>query len=177
MAAPVIELRVEDVSRLFDPFDPFPTPSRDLSRGVEDFIAGWARELPRAAVPRLVLHVRDTLSEADIAGVPEAIAAHFKARAGHMAGDLAELFRIGRISLLIGLAVLAGCVIASQMIAAMAPGAFASFVAEGMIILGWVANWRPIEIFLYEWWPIQQRQRLYERLAAMDILIRRDLTG
>lgn len=173
--SPVIELRVEDISRLFDPLDPFPTPSRDLSRSVEEFIVGWARELPRTAAPRLILHVRETLADAEAAGVLQAIATHFRARAGHMAGDLAELFRIGRISLLIGLAVLAASVIASQMIAAAAQGAFARFAAEGILILGWVANWRPLEIFLFEWWPIQDRRRLYERLADMDIVIRRDL--
>ena len=35
-----------------------------------------------------------------------------------------------------------------------------------MILLGWVANWKPIEIFLYDWWPIAKRRDLYRRLAA-----------
>lgn len=33
-------------------------------------------------------------------------------------------------------------------------GDVSSFFAEGLIILGWVANWRPIEVFLYDWWPL-----------------------
>jgi hypothetical protein len=31
-------------------------------------------------------------------------------------------------------------------------------IEESLLIFCWVANWRPIEIFLYEWWPIIRRQ-------------------
>jgi hypothetical protein len=44
-------------------------------------------------------------------------------------------------------------------------------VGEGLVIVGWVANWRPIEIFLYEWWPMSRRRRLYERLAIAELEI------
>jgi hypothetical protein len=42
-------------------------------------------------------------------------------------------------------------------------------VDEGLIILGWVANWRPLEIFLYDWWPLARRRRLFQRLAEMPV--------
>jgi len=35
---------------------------------------------------------------------------------------------------------------------------------RGLIILGWVANWRPIQTFLYRW-PVAQRRDLYRRLT------------
>ena len=56
-APPVIELRVERIASLFDPLDPFPSPSRDLSQTAEEFIVGWAREIRRAAPLRIVVHV------------------------------------------------------------------------------------------------------------------------
>ncbi len=31
--------------------------------------------------------------------------------------------------------------------------------------------WRPLEIFLYEWWPISLERKLYERLSAMPVRI------
>jgi hypothetical protein len=43
---------------------------------------------------------------------------------------------------------------------------------EGLTILGWVAMWRPVEIFLYEWWPILEQQRTCERIAGLDIEVR-----
>jgi hypothetical protein len=39
-------------------------------------------------------------------------------------------------------------------------------IEESLLILGWVVNWRPIEIFIYEWWPIVRKRNLYRRLAA-----------
>ena len=45
-------------------------------------------------------------------------------------------------------------------------------VSATFFILGWVANWRPIEIFLYDWWPLLQRRRLFQRLAAAQVAIR-----
>jgi len=32
-----------------------------------------------------------------------------------------------------------------------------------------VALWRPLEIFLYDWWPIRAEARLYDRLGEMDV--------
>ena len=42
---------------------------------------------------------------------------------------------------------------------------FKRLVEESFLILGWVANWRPLEIFLYDWWPIARRRDLYRRLS------------
>jgi len=47
----------------------------------------------------------------------------------------------------------------------------ARLVEESSLILGWVANWRPLEIFLYDWWPIWRRLRLYRRLAEAEVTI------
>jgi hypothetical protein len=43
------------------------------------------------------------------------------------------------------------------------------YFSEGIIIIGWVANWRPLEILLYDWWPITRRRRLYHRLATAHV--------
>jgi hypothetical protein len=90
---------------------------------------------------------------------------------------LRELFRIGRWSLLIGAAVLALCVIAGQYAAQrLGDGYMGRFLSEGAIILGWVANWRPIWIFLYEWWPLALRRNLYRRLSAARVELKQTQT-
>ena len=45
-------------------------------------------------------------------------------------------------------------------------------VAEGMLIIGWVAMWRPLEIFLYEWVPVRRRCRTLARLSTMRVIVR-----
>jgi hypothetical protein len=48
-------------------------------------------------------------------------------------------------------------------------GTVSRFFEEGLIILGWVANWRPIQTFLYDWWPVARRRDLYRRLAKASV--------
>jgi hypothetical protein len=44
-------------------------------------------------------------------------------------------------------------------------------VREGFLIGGWVAMWRPLEVFLYDWWPILGEVRLFDRLSGMPVHI------
>jgi hypothetical protein len=37
------------------------------------------------------------------------------------------------------------------------------------LISGWVAMWRPIQIFLYAWWPVRNLGRLYDKLSHLKI--------
>lgn len=169
----IIELQVEKVGQLFDTLDPLPFRERDLDREAEDYIVSWARELPRHAAIRILVHMPAAEASGEHAHIlGQAVSRYFGYRANVMSNDLKELFRIGRYSLLIGLAVLGICVASGSFLMRLRPaGPFGSFLNEGFIILGWVANWRPIEIFLYDWWPIVRRRNLFRRLAAAEVVI------
>ncbi len=166
-----IELKVEKVSQLFDTLDPFPFRERDLDREAEEYIVGWARELPRKQNIRIVLHLPQQEAQSEHAkDLAKAFRTFFLYRADVLSNELRELFRVGRFSLAIGLAVLAICVFAGGAVSsAFHQSEVARFIDEGLVILGWVANWRPIEIFLYEWWPLVRRRSLYRRLAAASL--------
>ena len=82
------------------------------------------------------------------------------------------LLKQGRTSLMIGLAFLAACILMSQLLRQRA-GTLPIVLREGLIIAGWVAMWRPMEIFLYEWWPLLRRGRLYEKLSRMRVEVRK----
>jgi hypothetical protein len=43
---------------------------------------------------------------------------------------------------------------------------------EGLIILAWLALWRPAETVAYEWMPLYRRRRLFQRLAAIRVTVR-----
>ena len=169
----LIELQIDRLKSLFDPFDPFPTPTRDLSRAAEDFIVGWARELSSNVAIRLRLHVaHEEASSADQVALKAAISRHFNYKAELASGDLREMMAIGRLALLIGLCVLGACIVARQLLLSVWPqGAASGILGEGLMIVGWVANWRPLEIFLYDWWPILRRRKIYQRLASAAVEI------
>jgi hypothetical protein len=168
-----IEVQIENAGQLFQTLDPFPFHKRDLDREAEEFIVGWARELPKDAPFSIVIHLpeKEARSEQPQA-LDTALHQYFSYRADWISKELKELFRIGRYSLAIGLAALAVCVVLSRIAqSAAGNGDLGRFVSEGLIILGWVANWRPIEIFLYDWWPLVRRGNLYRRLAAANVKI------
>jgi hypothetical protein len=44
-------------------------------------------------------------------------------------------------------------------------------IRQGLTVAGWVAMWRPMEIFLYAWWPVVGDRRLYDRLSRMPVRV------
>lgn len=165
----IIAIQVERVAQIFDSFDPYPFRERDLDKDAEDYIVGFARELPPAAPIRIVVHLPPDQARSDDAGhLAGAITRHFANRAEEKGGELRELLRVGRRFLAIGLLVLAVCSVASELVARTMPGG-PGVLREGLLILGWVANWRPLEIFLYDWWPILRQRTLYRRLASAAV--------
>jgi hypothetical protein len=86
---------------------------------------------------------------------------------------LRELFRLGRTSLLIGIVVLAAAIALGDFLSKLMKGSgLGEIVRESLTIGGWVSMWRPLEVFLYDWWPIRNEARLSDRLAAMPVRIR-----
>jgi hypothetical protein len=169
----LIEVQVSDLKQLFNSLDPTPFQARDLDPQAEDFILGWAREV-RTKVPLgLLVHAeRDAAAPDAEAIVHTAVRDHFKRRAEAHRQKLRQLFRLGRRSLLIGLLFLTTCVAAGDFIETAAPASrLAGIVRESLLIGGWVAMWRPIEVFLYDWWPIRAEARLSDRLSAMTVRV------
>jgi hypothetical protein len=143
----VIEVRVDEITQLFHTLDPFPFREKDLDREAEEFIVGWARELPADQPFRIVIHFPE--SQTDLArDLPEAFSRYFAGRATVVQGDLNELLRIGRRSLAIGVPILVACLLSAHLMGDfLADVQFRKIVEESFLILGWVANWRPLENF------------------------------
>ena len=100
----------------------------------------------------------------------EAFARYFGYRANILQRELNELFLIGRRTLAVGRTILVACLLLSQIAARhLTEGPFRRLVEQSLPILGWVANWRPLEIFLYDWWPLARRRDLYRRLSAATV--------
>lgn len=171
-----IAIRVERIEDLFDGFDPTPMPDRDLAPRVDAHVVGWAQDLPRNAPLRLkVILSPDQAARAEAGRIATDIANHFAARAHAETRALCALRRDGRIALVIGIAVLAACIGLGQALESAAPhlpfGRVAKLIAESLVIMGWVAMWRPAEIWLYDWWPMVGRRALFRRLEAAPVRV------
>lgn len=167
----LIELRLNSLSQLFNVFDPSPFHRKDLDRDAEDYIVGALRELgPLPA--RLVLHLPAAeTTTAEARGLGAAIRNFFAFQAQITARDLRLELRRGRDSLAIGLIFLGACLLLRQLALSFGAGPVAGILAEGLLIAGWVALWRPLEIYLYDWWPHRRRLLVYRRLAEIEVEI------
>jgi hypothetical protein len=168
-----IEVRIARIEALFESLDPSPFHERALDPDAADYILGWARELPPDAPLAIRLHLPgDEAGRAEAWPIAPAIRAHFTDRAEAAERDRREVFRLGWRYLGIGLGALALCLLAAQAApAVLGPGPAADIVAEGLMILGWVANWKPLETLLYDWLPLARRARLLRRLAAAGVVV------
>ena len=170
-ARALLELHLGEVRQIFDSMDPAPFRERDLDPKASDYIVGWAEEMPKGQPLALRVHLsRERPTAADGTLIGDAVREYFRGRAAATRRELSQLFRTGRISLVIGLAFLAVAILLAEALAGLiSKEGWAWLVKESLIIGGWVALWRPLEIFLYDWWPIRTRARLYDRLAAMQV--------
>lgn len=167
-----IELHLDTLARFFNTMDPSPFYRRDLDPEAEEYILSWAQEYALREPVTLVLHLDQGGEAADTrANVTEAVHNHFANQARLARLEFHRLMRQGWRSLLIGLGVLALAVIAAGLLRRIG-GSPASLLRESLLIGGWVALWRPMQIYLYDWWPLQRRQRIFAKLASMPVEIR-----
>jgi hypothetical protein len=168
----LIEIHVSDLKEFFNSLDPTPFLKRDLDPEAEEFIASWARDMPRDAPLGLLVHLDGPVPDNANDVVHAAVRDHFEREANDTRRRLRQLFRVGRISLIIGLAVVTGSVLVGDVVETMLQeNRFGSIIRESLLIGGWVAMWRPIEIFLYDWWPIRSEARLFDRLSRMMVRV------
>ena len=169
----LIEVHVMELKQFFNAMDASPFRERDLDPGAEDLIVGWAREAPRGTTLALQVALDRAPGLAEEAeALRDAVHEFFRHRAEATRRHLRQLLRIGRISLMVGLVFLALAVTLGGVIAsAMKGGRFGELLRQGLVICGWVAMWRPLEILLYGWWPIRTEARLYDRLSEMPVRI------
>lgn len=170
----IIEVHVGELKQLFDAIDPSPFSDRDLDPKAEEFIVGWAKDLPKDATLALIVDLDREAGLPDEATVlRESIHEFFKHRSERYRQRLRELFRVGRTSLVIGLVTLAAAIALGDFLATLLKGSrIGEILRESLTIGGWVSMWRPLEVFLYDWWPVRNEARLSDRLAAMPVRIR-----
>lgn len=164
-----IEVRLRELAQLFNSMDPSPFLDRDLDADAEEFIVSWAREHPADHELDLVIHLATVPPPDRAAGAEEAIRHYFATRAHLKALEFSRLLRLGRTTLIIALVFLASCLLVGGLVTRWWPGTLGEIAREGLTIAGWVAMWRPIQIYLYDWWPLRAERRMFERLARMRV--------
>ncbi|MCF6148314.1 MAG: hypothetical protein E3K37_06615 [Candidatus Kuenenia sp.] len=165
----LIELKLKDARQLFNTFDPAPFMEKDIDDDAEEYIVDSVREFSLDTPLKLVIYLPESSKEEAIRFLTEAIHNYFSYRFDTSSKELRFVLKRGRISLLIGFLFLFFCISTGEIINRFGNGMLIQIIKEGLLISGWVAMWRPIQIFLYDWWPIRYMGKLYEKISKMPI--------
>ena len=166
-----IELRLQELAQLFNSMDPTPFIHKDLDRDAEEFIESWALEFPQDSRFHITVHLGQMPREDPTALVTEAIHNYFDYKSELARRAVRLLLVEGRRSLVIGVVFLALCLLGAEALSTFTTGTFLKIVHESLTIGGWVAMWRPMQIFLYEWWPLVRRGRIYRSLSRAQVRV------
>jgi hypothetical protein len=164
-----IELELHEMNQLFNSMDPSPFHDKDLDGDAEEFILNWAQEYAPHEDVTLTIHLEHWPSEDPTPLMATAVHNFFAYRAKLNRLEVRRLMEQGRTSLLIGVLFLAVCLLISRVLLAGITQQWAGFLRESLTIAGWVAMWRPMQIYLHDWWPVRRRGRTYLKLSRMPV--------
>lgn len=169
----LIEIRLHKIQQLFSSLDPAPFRERDLDPAAESYLVHGVKDFPLSEPLKIIIHLPvPELATPDIAIVPQAVRNYFDYRMTSTKEDLKTLLNNGWITLLIALTFMGTCLILLQMVDAALTGTGADILKEGLQIMAWVAMWRPIHTFLYDWWPLLGNIRIFAKLRDIEVEVR-----
>lgn len=169
----LIEIRLHKLQQLFSSLDPSPFRDRDLDPAAESYIVYAVKDFPLSRPMKVVLFLPETeLALPDIPSLPEAVHNYFAYREAVTMADLKSLLHGGWMTFVIALLFLMSCLMLRQMVDGTLSDTRSEVIKEGLLIMGWVAMWRPINTFLYDWWPLVGRIRVFSKLKHIAVEIR-----
>lgn len=167
-----IHTNIRSHEDIFDIRDPSPISRRRLSPDWLEYVFDALDGIPRRQPVNLRLQLRrgvfhPSQTKALIRDVRQQLLHHQRS----LRHKLRQNFREGRTSLLLGLIVLVAFVFLSEASTKIDLGDFQLAFREGFLIIGWVALWRPVEILLYDWWPIAESRRKVSQILRGTITV------
>jgi hypothetical protein len=169
----LVEIKVKAAAQLFDARDPAPFLERDLDDDAVEYLVSSVEEFPLRTPMRIVIHVSDGGdSSLDSEAIRDSIHNYFEYKAELLRKRLTRVMKTGQVFLVIGVFFLAACLGLARLVGAVISGPGADIAHEGLVITGWVAMWRPIDLFLFDWWPLVEKRRYYLKLATTDISVK-----
>ena len=167
-------IHVRDLAQMFNSLDPSPFGDRDLDRAAAEFIEEEFREKRSAEVWHL--HVFAQEGVASVEDLQTAVESYYGRLASSARNAMREHVRMAELALVGGLLIFLLAMGAREILKTTL-GVLPPTLNEGLIILAWLALWRPAEALVYEWVPLYRKRRLYERLAGIHVTVRMSTAG
>jgi hypothetical protein len=167
----LIEVRLRDLNQFFNTFDPSPFHDKDIDDDAERYIVDSVRAFPLKTKLKLVFYLPPEHHGEASKVIAYAIDNFFDFRATMASRELHTTLYEGRVAFALGFIFLIICIGFRTVLSFMSSHPLGNIVLEGLSIVGWVAMWRPIQIFLYDWWSVFRKKKVYEKIRDMALEI------
>jgi hypothetical protein len=173
-SAATVSVHVRDLAQLLNSLDPSPFWDRDLDSAAAEFIEDEFSDRKSATVWHL--HVYAQAGTQSARDLQMAVENYYGRLAASARRALREHLWMSQLALLGGVAIFLACMGARSLLTGTL-GFLPPILGEGLIILAWLALWRPAESLVYGWIPLYRQRRLFERLADVRVSAAFDKRG
>jgi hypothetical protein len=164
-----VSVHVRELARVFNSLDPAPFWDRDLDPAAAEFIEDEFRDKQSADVWHLHVYVLE--GDTGATDLQRAIESYYGRMANSARLEMHEHLRLGQVALAGGLGIFLLSMGARSILGGVL-GHLPAMLDEGLIILAWLALWRPAEALIYGWVPFHRKRRRFERLAGIKVFVR-----
>jgi hypothetical protein len=165
-----IEIELSSIMQIFNSFDPAPFHEKELDASAEVYIYNYVGEFPLKTPLELLIYLPYSETEINTEETLEkAIRNHFSYKKHLLDLELRRILQRGRRNLMISFGFLFICLLLTHLLSSSKDSLLKTTLTEGLIIIGWVALWEPVNVFLYGWWPLVQKKNIYKKITSMDI--------
>lgn len=168
----IVEIAVKNSRQLFNERDPAPFRERDLDPQFVTYVLSMIEEFPIRTKMKMRIISSDSqdINSENILVIKEAIRSYFLYEANLARSKLRKRLRTARFFSMIGIFSLFVSLSLAQLINSIKLfPSITEIVSVGLVIIGWVAMWHPIEALLYDWWPIREQRLYFEKIARLEV--------
>jgi len=166
---PEFAIRLSSIAELFGEFDARPVADRTLSGDARGHLLDEWERVRKSDPSYLVVYA----PEADRAGTDEdAVRSAIRTSLLRASGPLRRIDPLSRqekVAAAIGIVFLLVCVTGSAAMTRASDNVLVEGLAQGILLVGWVALWRPAERFVVEVVPHMFNQRRFAEFADIDV--------
>lgn len=171
-----IILILTKVEQLFDTDVPVPSEFVALDSDVLDFFTSTIKKHHKACREfRLIVRLPEqALREVEPymrTSVDLTLKGYFLAREKRIAERLHEHFQDAWKMFGFGFAFMLACTLLRTYLAPEEVHSLMSSFREGLLVIGWVALWKPVEELLFNWWTLKRELVSWHKLAKMEMKV------
>ncbi len=168
----LIEVELKSMMQIFNSFDPAPFHEKELDASAEVYIYNSVGEFPLKTPLELMIYLPSAEIRTDTEEIlKDAIRNHFSYKKLLIDLELRRILQRGRRNMMIAFGFLFLCLLTIQLLSTLKGGLLKTTLSEGVTIIGWVALWEPVNVFLYGWWPLVQKKNIYKKIIGMNVKV------